>query len=439
MNNEQNHKMVKKHKKRMHSILILSAVLAVGALSSSAGWLLKIVLAAALFLIPSVLYFSISMSKAKKHLFQELNPFKYYAVMCVYGIDPTEDNYEFCYAVGNYEKAVSLCLNEISRTKLKHIEVECKYYLALCYFETEDYEKLQTVCDELKSIFSSDKKGKLYKEQYGSVFDYFINFLNGDYEKCKNIKSCTELTDKKYSNFYKIKAQFYYAVAMYKNNEIADACKEFESIAVSCPELNLSNLSAKYLNSVRACKSDNETSNCSSYETQKESYISSPKKKATKGRAVILIMCLSVLALLVIQMSQSSVGSALDVLYENEGATGIIETVTVNDEGDVLCVYEKDEKIGVAYLDKVAENEYKYGIAMTYGSEFLKSPDTEIHCIKAGDSNLKIRYSVTSLKRVPYETVSVNEFKKDNSTFYLNVLSIEKDNCSGHVAFLETD
>ena len=204
----------------MHSVLILSALLAVGTLSSSTGWLLKIVLAAALFLIPSVLWFSISMSKAKKYLFEELNPFKYYAVMGVYGKNLTEDNYEFNYAVGNYEKAVSLCLKEMSKTKLKQIEVECKYYLALCYFETENYEKLRIVCDELKAVFSSDKNGKVYKQQYGLVLDYFIDFLNGDYEKCKNIKSCTELTDKKYSNFYRVKAQFYYAVALYKNNEI---------------------------------------------------------------------------------------------------------------------------------------------------------------------------------------------------------------------------
>lgn len=439
MGNKENYKLAKKHKKRMHSILVLSALFAVGALSSSAGWLLKIILAAALFLIPSVLWFSISMSKAKKYLFEELNPFKYYAVMGVYGKDLTEDNYEFNYAVGNYERAVSLCLKELSKTKLKQIEVECKYYLALCYFETENYEKLKTVCNELKAVFSSDKNGKVYKEQYGLVFDYFIDFLNGDYEKCKSIKSRTESTDKKYSNFYRIKAQFYYAVALYKNNEIADACKEFENIAVCCPDLNLSKLSAKYLNSARDNESDTETPNHSSYETQKESYITSPQKEMTKGRTVLLVLCLVVLAFLLIKMNHSSVGSALDVLYENEGATAIIETVPVNDDGDVLCVYEKNENIGVAYLDEVGENEYKFGIAITYASGFPESSDTGIYCIKAGDSNLKIRYSVTSFRNVPYETLSVNEFKKENSTYYLNIISIEKKNCSGHVAFLETN
>lgn len=439
MGNKQNYKLAKKHKKRMRSVLILSALLAVGALSSSAGWLLKIVLAAALFLIPSVLWFSISMSKAKKYLFEELNPFKYYAVMGVYGKNLTEDNYEFNYAVGNYEKAVSLCLKEMSKTKLKQIEVECKYYLALCYFETENYEKLRIVCDELKAVFSSDKNGKVYKQQYGLVLDYFIDFLNGDYEKCKNIKSCTELTDKKYSNFYIVKAQFYYAVALYKNNEIADACKEFESIAVCCPDLNLSKLSAKYLNSVRDYKADTESYNHPSCEIQKESYITFPQKEMTKGRMAVLIMCLVVLALLVLQMNQSSVGSALDVLYENEEATGIIETVPVNDDGDVLCIYEKDEKIGVAYLDSVGENEYKFGIATTHGSGFPKSSDAEIHCVKAGDSNLKIRYSVTSFEKVPFETLSVNKFEKDNRTYYFNIISIENEYCSGHVMYLETD
>ena len=439
MTNKQNYKLAKKHKRRLSFVLTLSALLAVGVLFSSAGWLIKIVIAAAVFLIPSVFWFSVNVSKAKKYLFEELNPFKYYAIMGVYGKDLTEGNYEFNYAVGNYEKAISLCLNELRKTKLKPVEVECKYYLALCYFETKNFEKLKDVCEELKAVFSSDKNGKDYKEKYGLVCDYFIDFLNGDYEKCKNIKSCTELTDKKYSNFYKIKSQFYYAVALYNNNELADARREFENIAISCPDLNLSKLSAEYLNSANKNEASYETTDVSSYETQKESYITAPQKQMTKGRIFVSILCLAVLTLLVIQMNQSSVGSALDVLYENEGATGIIKTVSVNDEGDVLCVYDKDEKIGIAYLDEVGENEYKFGIAMTYGSEIPKSSDAEIYCIKAGDSNLKIRYSITSFKKVPYEILSVNKFEKDNRTYYFNIISIESEYCSGHVMYLETD
>lgn len=428
-----------KHKRNATFLGCFFALIAVSVLSLSFNLILKIILAVIIFAVPQVLYFAIIMAKSKNYIYEEFNPQKYYAVASVYTKNILQNDYDFNYLTGNYDTAIRLCNDAINKTKNTAVIMQNKYNMALCCFETDDLENLKKICDEMQYVFKNDKNAKAYKMQYGQIICYFSDYLNGDYEKCKQIKSLTEsCADKRrLTAFYKLKIQFYYAVACYKNQEYDLAIPAFNEIAISCPKLSLGRLSQKFLASinngdVNLIPNNEEASN----QKKDMPFVALPEKEMHKGKKTLTFAILVISLAYICFNGFSSATTAEQLLAEAEGATAILEIIPLNEDGDSLCIYEKQENYGIAYLNCVKEDDYKLGTSITYGI----SAFSDVYCLKAKDSDLKIRYTVTTTEETEHRNrISVHEFTYGDKTAYLHILSIEEAPCFGYVISLERD
>ena len=157
---------------------------------------------------------------------------------------------------------------------------------------------------------------------------------------------------------------------------------------------------------------------------------------------IVLALALFALAL-VMFLSENKAGTVYDVLNENIGpgyetVKEVLEFIELNDEGDTLCVFETDGKMAVAYLNCVGEDKYKFGIAVEY-SPFWEIPSNyDISCLKAGDSDLLIKYVVTSDDVSVKESTKKYTFNVGDSKQALHIISVEETKCSGYVYYLET-
>ena len=161
-----------------------------------------------------------------------------------------------------------------------------------------------------------------------------------------------------------------------------------------------------------------------------------------KSKPIISILLLVLALIYFISDSSNISGTPAEVLDINLGSgyemvSGILDVIAVNNEGDALCVFETDKKIAVAYLNCLKNGEYKFVTAIEY-SPFWEMPEHyDISCLKAGDSDLLIKYVVT------YENVDVKDSTEKYSytigekNVALHILSVEEENSFGYVYYLE--
>lgn len=152
---------------------------------------------------------------------------------------------------------------------------------------------------------------------------------------------------------------------------------------------------------------------------------------------IIAILVVAISCITFFNYTDNKPGTAEEVLKANvgwsyESFSKIYDIIEVNDKGDALCVFETDSKIAVAYLNCIAANKYKYGIATEFSQYFSKTNEYEISCIRAGDSDLEIKYVIT------YNDVKIADSKEEynyqinDSSVTLHILSVEDYKCSGY-------
>ncbi len=162
-----------------------------------------------------------------------------------------------------------------------------------------------------------------------------------------------------------------------------------------------------------------------------------------KTKLIISLLLLVLALIYFVSDSSNKSGTPVEVLDINLGSgyetiTEILDIIEVNDESDALCVFETDEKIAVAYLNCLKNGKYKFGTAIEY-SPFWEMPEHyDISCLKAGDSDLLIKYVVT------YENVDVKDstekysYTIGDNNVALHILSVEEENSFGYVYYLES-
>ncbi len=162
-------------------------------------------------------------------------------------------------------------------------------------------------------------------------------------------------------------------------------------------------------------------------------------------KSIILSLVLFLMALvLFISGAENKAGTAYEVLNANIGSgydtvKEVLEIIELNEEGDALCIFETDEKIAVAYLNCVGEDKYKFGTAVEYSPFWEMSGAYDISCLKAGDSNLLIKYVVTSDDVDVRESTKKYSFNVGKGKQALHMISTEDKKCSGYVYYLETE
>ncbi|MBQ7294919.1 MAG: hypothetical protein IJW86_01870 [Clostridia bacterium] len=157
---------------------------------------------------------------------------------------------------------------------------------------------------------------------------------------------------------------------------------------------------------------------------------------------IILITFFTFLFLFSVTSEENKPGTPEEVLKANIGLDydsfkEVLKIIEVNDEGDALCIFETDGQLAVAYLNCVGNDRYKYGTAIEYPLFFTDVPKADISNLKAGDSDLLIKYSVTNDKAVVDNSIEKYTFSIGNSKQAFHLISIEDKKCFGYEYHLE--
>ncbi len=140
---------------------------------------------------------------------------------------------------------------------------------------------------------------------------------------------------------------------------------------------------------------------------------------------------------------ENKVGTPQEVLLANigdgyESVGEVFDVIALNDEGDALCTFSTDEKLGVAYLNCVGENQYKYGTSVIFNHYFI-SPEKydETSFFEAGDSDLKIQFVVCDERTYVNTAKEKYTYTVGDNTFALNIISVEEHNSSGYMYYIK--
>ena len=153
---------------------------------------------------------------------------------------------------------------------------------------------------------------------------------------------------------------------------------------------------------------------------------------------VITILVVAILCITFINYKDNKPGTAEEILQTNIGWGGyesfskVRDIIEINDDGDALCVFETDSSIAIAYLNCVKNSKYKYGTAVEYPEILSCSDKYDICQIKAGDSDLMIKYVIVPSDVSVKGSVQEYKYKFENSSVSLHILSIEDYKCSGY-------
>ncbi len=163
-----------------------------------------------------------------------------------------------------------------------------------------------------------------------------------------------------------------------------------------------------------------------------------------KNKLLAALLLFALAFVLHISDESTKSGTVSEVLNANLGngyekVTEIFDFIEVNDEGDGLCVFETDEKIAVAYLNCVGDGKYKFGTAVEYDHFREFEEEYHISCLKAGDSDLLIKYVVAKEKIYVKNSTERYVFSVADVTQVLHLISVEEEKCSGYVYYLETE
>lgn len=163
-----------------------------------------------------------------------------------------------------------------------------------------------------------------------------------------------------------------------------------------------------------------------------------------KKYKILIIIIAYLISLFIISSTsaENKSGTPEEVLEANigfdyESFKKVLQIIEVNDEGDALCIFETDGKLAVAYLNCVGNDKYKFGTAVEYSSFFTDVPKYQISNLKAGDSDLLIKYVVTNDETVVDESIEKYTFSVGNSKQAFHLISVEDKKCFGYQYHLE--
>ncbi len=150
------------------------------------------------------------------------------------------------YYLGNYGNVIAICHRKLAT---KQVAKKYKYYymtfLANCYFDTGDEEKLRDVCDAFYQSVAKEKRGERFIKRY-SVFEFIQSYLT------RNFDACNQYIQKRRSSIKLIKTatDFKKAYIALANGEKDAAKIQFRAIVKKAPFLNYAMLSEKALQSI---------------------------------------------------------------------------------------------------------------------------------------------------------------------------------------------
>lgn len=281
-------------------------------------------------------------------------------------------------ANGDYQTVIDIASLQISnkKTRIRH-----KYYylslLARSYFELRDFTKLDILLkkhDELKELNPSKK----FFNAHSSKWDYYRHFLKSNFETCQVLCKSKEeaLKTKKpnNSNYDALVNSFYYAVACYSAGNIETAQQVFDEIIHKAPQMQLSTISQRYVDSINATS---ELTIIDDLIPQKnyQPYDDKTIKKIHRHKAISVILIIFVCALTITFL-------IFDFLIEKEQIKQNSEYISA------IAEYEKN-------LNNAIANKYDHAIFVKYFNVTEGTQHIDTFCLIEHENGLDLASIVT--------------------------------------------
>ncbi len=393
--------------------------------------ILKILFAVCFFFITVVISSTVIKSKyINPILNNELNPQKYYTVICgthnatKYAIDEMM----VAYFMRDYNAVITICNLKIEDKNTRNYKYLFIQYLARTYFDLGDYENLKATCERFESELSKIKNlksAKKIRNAFGNPIKYYESYLSADFKACKEqYKQLIDDANILKSKLAKIASYYLYAIACYKLGELEEAKAYFTVIVNEAPLLCYCETAKNYINAI---------DNNQEFDLEKRSIEIDPNYEIPQGKAVmpdkkgaaIGIISIILLAVIICIVSVNFAPSTPEkALKNNEGMTELIFTYEANKEKDLFCFYNtKRNGLSVSFLECTGEDKYKVGV--TLDGIF---PDSKGE-IGVAKSDLIIEFAVyDNVYDIPTNNLGVKEFSAEEGTAYFCITSVRNKN-----------
>ncbi|MBQ9861455.1 MAG: hypothetical protein IJO75_04270 [Clostridia bacterium] len=360
----------------------------------------------------------------------ELNPQKYYTVICgthnatKYAIDEMLVSY----FMRDYNAVINICNLKLKDKKIRNYKYFYIQYLARTYFDLGDYENLKATCEKFESELSEVKNlksAKKIRNAFGNPIKYYDSYLSADFKACKEqYKRLIDDSILLNNKLQKIAAYYLYAIACYKLGDFEEAKAYFTVIVNEAPLLCYCEIAKNYIHAI---------DNNQEFDLEKRSIEINPNYEIPQGKAVmpdkrgavIGIIAIILLAVIICIVSVNVAPSTPEkALKNNEGMTELIFTYEANKEKDLFCFYNtKRDGLSVAFLECTGEDKYKVGVTLD-GISFGSKGE-----IGVAKRDLIIEFAVyDNIYDIPTNNLGVKEFSAEEGTAYFCITSVRNEN-----------
>lgn len=357
-------------------------------------------------------------------LFDECNPQLYYSA--VQGISkqvPIDKQMLVAEFIGDYSSAIAIAQDMVKNSKNNMVKASNYACISRIAFFAGNYELCKKSVDDYfaltngKSTFGIDDIRN----------EFYIAYINGNYEKAKELLAEINTRAKKPKNSFKCNMLYYNAIVDYSLNSFDEAKCEFNEIVERYPNMYLASMAQKYLASME---------NGAEVEPQPLSEVELPQSaKTEKPNIKELIKAITAVALLIALI----IGTPLAISLESVGATPILaiqkqseteinaieETIEV-DEKHIVCVYEEANGVlGVAYLEKKGK---KYSCAVSQSLEYPVVSDDPLPAkMHTSGKSREIVFKLMNDRKNVDESYTVVELElNDKPVYFCYILKPEK-------------
>lgn len=348
-------------------------------------------------------------------------------------------------ASGDYQTAINIASKQIVNSDSN---LNCKYYylslLARIYFELRDFEKLNLLLkkyDELKALNPSKK---IFNTS-NSIWDFFRDFLNSDFETCKLICKNIEKTlqtkaNNKNSRYAALINKFYYAVVCYSDGTIETALQIFKDIIHTAPQMHLADVSQKYVESI---DTSSEMPVLEELIPQKDYqlYDDETKEKLHRHKVfsviLLIIICVSVVIVSVLNFEnkqqrrheseynssiaefEKDLNNAIERSYDNANFVKYFNVVYREQHIDTFCLIERNGSLDLASIVTYDGGE---SLNLVLLIENIQIPYD--YSVKSAVSDYKIAFYITDEQIPTSNGTKIVEFSLNNKSYWIEIKSV---------------
>lgn len=443
-------KTAKKYKALIVLYAFIGVIIALTTLFLQIHLLLQIIIALVLVFAIPVILLSLTVAKwITRTLTEEMDPEKY--LFLSYATNMVSSDGMQSIDADLFRGEFHSVLGQIERKKSGKLNVKnyiYGIYECHCYFMLGEHERLMQQCETMEIMFRASKIGNAIRMSDGHIIEYFRAYLDGDYKRCKDIL-LPHMTDKKRTPIYRTMRKYYYALACECAGECSEANTYFAEVAEAGKLLYIGKMAKRHLDPDSAEQEEGIPGDMNSLfdvsvseaDLKRQSYYRTEASSRKRTKVLLIIAAIFFAVALIISliptlMEMSYItGEPYEVIEDNEDITRVIRIIPVNDEGDAICLYLADDydiyyqggltgtghyaqTLGIAYLDCVGENEYKFGISVRHDQAELRV-NSDLYYFGVPDTATCHVFKVVEDKSlIPDDCISSYEFKIRDKHYY---------------------